>query len=53
MNENNIDLNKLKIIINNLEKSGIKEITPENLKNIYFEESRKTNQTEEPSMTYS
>lgn len=53
MNENNIDLNKLKIIINNLEKSGIKEITPENLKNIYFEESRKTNQPEEPSMTYS
>ena len=53
MNENNIDLNKLKIIINNLEKSGIKEITPKNLKNIYFEESRKINQTEEPSMTNS
>ena len=53
MNENNIDLNKLKIIINNLEKSGIKEITPKNLKNIYFEESRKINQTEEPTMTYS
>ena len=53
MEEYNIDLNKLKIIINNLEKSGIKEITPKNLKNIYFEESRKINQTEEPSMTYS
>lgn len=53
MNENNIDLNKLKIIINNLEKSGIKEITPKDLENIYFEESKKITSVEEQPMTYS
>ena len=48
-----IDLNKLKIIINNLEKSGINEITPKDLENIYFEESKKITSVEEQPMTYS
>ena len=53
MDEHNIDLNKLKIIINNLQKTGINEITPKDLENIYFEESKKITSVEEQPMTYS
>ena len=53
MDEHNIDLNKLKPIINNLQKTGINEITPKDLENIYFEESKKITSVEEQPMTYS
>lgn len=53
MEEYNIDLNKLKIIINNLQKSGIKQITSKELENIYNNGSKKINKIEEPTMTYS